>query len=154
MRGQLTWAVVPVLLLAVGACSQGPAELRSAGGSDGSPPASGPGREASSGNAVSSAGPSTRGGADAHASMTGVEGRVVTATGDPVPTATVVRIPVGAPTPVTQEVAVTDLDGHYFWPLPPGAWDIRIEAVGRQPLTQRVVIVDGQRATLDFVMPG
>jgi hypothetical protein len=154
MRSCPGWAAGSVLLLlAVGGCGQGPAELRSSGGSGGPPSASGPTPGAGSGDVVSSVSPSSDVGPGATASATGVGGRVSTAAGAPVPTATVVRTPVGASGPLTQQAAVTDLDGRYFWPLTPGAWDIRIEAPGGQSLTQRVVIVEGQRATLDFLMP-
>jgi Carboxypeptidase regulatory-like domain len=83
---------------------------------------------------------------------TGVQGRVTNPAGEPVATASVVRAPVDSTAAVTQEAAVTDADGRYFWPLPPGTWEITISAPGLRTASRRVTVVDGQRARLDFAL--
>jgi hypothetical protein len=85
-------------------------------------------------------------------SATGVLGRVTSSRGDPVVTASVARTPVDSHRPVTQEAAVTGDDGRYFWALPPGLWEITISAPGFRTASRRVTVVQGQRATLDFVL--
>lgn len=84
---------------------------------------------------------------------TGVRGRVSTSNGGPLANATVMRLPAEASGPVTQEVGVTDGDGHYFWALPAGVWDIEVSMAGLRTVRQRVTVVEGQWATVDFVLP-
>jgi Carboxypeptidase regulatory-like domain len=85
-------------------------------------------------------------------SAAGVGGRVTTPGGQPVVPATVGRAPVEPSGPITQQAAVTDSDGRYFWALTPGTWDITVSAPHFQTATSRVVVVADQRATLDFVL--
>ncbi|MGH3870423.1 MAG: carboxypeptidase-like regulatory domain-containing protein [Pseudonocardiaceae bacterium] len=83
---------------------------------------------------------------------TGVGGRVTTPDGHPVAAATVQRTSMESSDPLTLQVAVTDSDGRYFWPLTPGTWDITVSAPHFQTATSSVVAVADRLATLDFVL--
>ncbi len=85
-------------------------------------------------------------------SRSGVGGRVTTAAGAPVATATISRSPVGSRGPVTQEVVVTDADGRWFWPLPAGTWEVSITAQGLRAAAERVTVAPDRRTTLDVVL--
>ena len=62
-------------------------------------------------------------------------------------------VDVDAPTgPVTQEANVTDVDGRFFVPLPPGTWHLEAEAPGYLPATQLVVVVGNAPATQHLVL--
>jgi hypothetical protein len=84
---------------------------------------------------------------------TGVRGRVVSAAGAPVDTATVTAAATGRPGgPVSQEANVTAADGTYFRPLPPGSWEITVSRVGFRPHTERVVVPAGPAVVLDVAL--
>jgi hypothetical protein len=136
MKRIARWAaVVPCVLVVAGCGSHGSVQGAPAGGAD------------SGGNVAS-----TDTGSAAPVSSTGVGGSVSTPDGAPVAVATVDRKPVGSDIPVTQQVAVTDPEGRYFWPLTPGEWEITISAPGWQSASQHVSVSAGQLAELDFVL--
>jgi hypothetical protein len=138
MNKLVRWAaVVPCVLVLTACASNGPTQGASAGA----------GASTGSGNAAS-----TDSGQTAPVSDTGVGGRVSTPAGGPVAVATVTRRLVDSNAPVTQEAAVTDSEGRYFWPLSPGEWEITISASGWQSVSQRVPVIAGQRAVLDSVL--
>jgi hypothetical protein len=58
------------------------------------------------------------------------------------------RVP--QPTPLI--AAVTDHEGRYSWPLPPGTWDVTVSAPGHRSSTQRIVIQERTIERLDFAL--
>lgn len=56
------------------------------------------------------------------------------------------------PQPTPLIAAVTDGEGRYSWPLPPGVWDITASAEGYHSVTQRVVIRENMINHLDFTL--
>lgn len=96
-----------------------------------------------------SAGPSESPGA---AAATGVRGRVTGPDGAPLSNAAVSRFPADSSRPVTQEAGVTDGDGRYLWALSPGVWDVEISMPGHRTVKQRVTVVEGQWAQVDFTL--
>jgi hypothetical protein len=65
--------------------------------------------------------------------------------GAPIEVATITVAPNAAGAgPVSQEANVTDAQGRYFYPLPPGRWELTVTAYGYSPLTTSVVVRDGE----------
>lgn len=133
MRRVSLVAVTVCLLLAVAAAGCGTGRAGEA-----SPP--------TSGNVTAGPDPSPA------AAGTGVNGRVTGPGGGPLANATVLRFPVDPSRPVTQEAGVTDGDGRYFWALPAGVWDVEVSMPGHRTVRQRVTVVEGQWAMMDFIL--
>ncbi|MBA3367762.1 MAG: carboxypeptidase regulatory-like domain-containing protein [Geodermatophilaceae bacterium] len=107
-----------------------------------------------------SAGPNTTGdGAVAGSARTqtpvpqgaGVRGRITDKSGGPIElaTITVTGSPSGAG-PVPQAANVTDAEGQYFFPLPPGEWEITFTAHRYRPAISNVVVREGEPTIHDL----
>jgi hypothetical protein len=66
-------------------------------------------------------------------------------------TLTVVPEPAGAG-PVRQEANVTDQDGDYLLPLPPGRWTVTVTALGHPPTSWSVEVPTAGRARHDVTL--
>jgi hypothetical protein len=93
-------------------------------------------------------------GAETPASGTGVVGQLRNASGGAIElaTITVTPHPAAGSGPVTLEANVSDAEGHYFHPLPPGRWNVTVTAHGYRPVSSLVVVSDGDPASHDLVL--
>ncbi|HEX6288862.1 MAG TPA: carboxypeptidase regulatory-like domain-containing protein [Herpetosiphonaceae bacterium] len=84
----------------------------------------------------------------------GVEGRVLDASGNPVVGAVVVPQSHDSPPHAIPELAVlTSGDGRYQWPLPPGRYTFTVHHDAYAPTTSELVTVtQGQPITLDITV--
>lgn len=87
---------------------------------------------------------------------TGVRGRVTDSSGAPIELATLtVAPPPGGSGPSRLEANVTDADGQYFLPLPPGPWEVTVTAHRHQPATLSVEVPEGEPLVRDLELkPG
>lgn len=85
---------------------------------------------------------------------TGVAGRVTTVDGAPVGMATLTAVPEPAGRgPVRQEANVSDADGWFFLPLPPGTWAVTVTPPRQEAVTVTVTVPDRGAASSDVVLP-
>jgi hypothetical protein len=83
----------------------------------------------------------------------GVVGRVTTPDGTPVVGAWIECRSLDRPSPPIPDVAVvTGADGRYQWPLPPGRYECRAVADGRESRAGRATVHEGSATTLDFAL--
>jgi len=97
--------------------------------------------------------------ADGHSRMaanigaSGLMGRVLTPSGKPVAYAAVLVQSLDNPAPAVPGLAVTTgADGRYFWPLPPGHWEITVAAPGGAQQRKTVTVGKSKSAILDFTL--
>lgn len=83
---------------------------------------------------------------------TGVQGRVTDETGAPVPRATISSD--AASGRVAQSANVTDAEGRFFLPLPPGTWEVSVAAPGHEPTEFEVEVADGEQVQQEVVLRG
>jgi hypothetical protein len=83
----------------------------------------------------------------------GVVGRVVAADGHPIANAWIRPASLERPGPPIPEIAiVSEADGRYRWPLPPGQYQVSVSADGYREATRPVTVSPGTTVTLDFVL--
>jgi protocatechuate 3,4-dioxygenase beta subunit len=98
-----------------------------------------------SSDAAPSSGPSRR---------SGVSGRVLDPSGNPVVGAVVVPRSQDSPPQELPEIAVmTDDDGRYQWTLPPGRYSFTVHHNGHASSSQTVVVAADQVGSLDITIP-
>ncbi len=87
---------------------------------------------------------------------TGVRGRITDSSGAPIELATLtVAPPPGGSGPSRLEANVTDADGQYFLPLPPGQWEVTVTAHRHQPATLSAEVPEGKPLVRDLELkPG
>ncbi len=125
-----------LFLLTAVACGAEGDEVSAGSGTTGDGPVAGPARTQS---------PEAEG--------TGVRGRVTGTAGVPVELATITVT--GGPRtdgPVSQQANVTDAQGRYFFPLPPGQWEITVTAHRYDPVTRTLVVSEGEPTTHHVVL--
>jgi hypothetical protein len=84
---------------------------------------------------------------------TGVRGRVTDTSGEPIELATItVALGVEATGPARMDANVTDADGRYFLPLPPGPAEVTISAHRQQPATLSLTVPEGDPLVRDVVL--
>jgi hypothetical protein len=84
---------------------------------------------------------------------TGVRGRVTDSSGEPIELATImVARGEEATAPARMDANVTDADGRYFLPLPPGPAEVTISAHRQQPVTLSVVVPEGEPLVRNLVL--
>jgi hypothetical protein len=89
----------------------------------------------------------------ATAGGTGVTGRVITPSGQPVAHASVVVRSLDEPAPAVPEMAVmTGADGRYFWPVPEGRWEVTVFALDGATQSKQIAVAKPRSATLDFTL--
>jgi hypothetical protein len=89
----------------------------------------------------------------ANISGEGLMGRVLTPSGKPVAYAAVLVQSLDNPAPAVPGLAVTTgADGRYFWPLPPGHWEITVAAPSGAQQRKTVTIGKSKSAILDFTL--
>ncbi|MBA3372541.1 MAG: carboxypeptidase regulatory-like domain-containing protein [Euzebyaceae bacterium] len=83
----------------------------------------------------------------------GVRGRVTDSSGEPIELATImVARGEEATAPARMDANVTDADGRYFLPLPPGPAEVTISAHRQQPVTLSVVVPEGEPLVRNLVL--
>lgn len=88
------------------------------------------------------------------AAGTGVSGHLRNPSGAGIglATITVAPHPAGGEGPVSQQANVSDAEGHYFYPLPPGRWEVTVSAHGYRPVSSLVAVDDGDPAIHNLVL--
>jgi hypothetical protein len=83
----------------------------------------------------------------------GVIGTVRDQAGNPLPEVFVQAVPVD-PTagPVPDIAIVTDAEGRYVWPLPPGRYQLSIAPATAASQTKEVVVEAGKRTSVNFLV--
>jgi hypothetical protein len=83
----------------------------------------------------------------------GVIGQVKARDGEAVVGAMIMPTPLSTVAPPVPEIAIiTDKDGRYEWPLPPGPYQITVLIDGFRKQAKKVEIMPSQVSTLDFTL--
>jgi hypothetical protein len=84
----------------------------------------------------------------------GVQGRVTFASGKPAANVFVQARSLGSPTVALPDIGIfTNKSGEFFWPLPPGRFELTFSQDGRKLATRKIDVGKSRPARLDVELP-
>jgi hypothetical protein len=87
------------------------------------------------------------------ATRTGIAGRVLMPSGQPVADASVLVRSLDRPAPIVPDMAVmTGPDGRFVWNVPAGNWEVSVFTLGGNQATKTITVGLSGQAVLNFII--